>query len=52
MSIREPKEIKFNDIAEYNQWVSSNYCFDNSIRVCGINILDNDKVIATYIKLY
>ena len=52
MSVREPKEIEFNDIAEYNQWVSSKYNFDNSIRLCGLNILDDGKVIANYIKLY
>jgi hypothetical protein len=52
MSVREPKKMEFNDIAEYNQWVSSKYCFDDSIRICGLNILDDGKVIASYIKLY
>ena len=52
MSVREQKEIKFNDIADYNKWISSKYCFDNSIRVCGLNILDDGKVIVSYIKLY
>lgn len=52
MSVREVQEIEFEDVAEYNQWVNSKYCFDDSIRVCGLNILDDGKVIASYIKLY
>lgn len=52
MGIREPKEIEFDDVAEYDQWVNSKYNFDDSIRVCDVNILDNGKVIASYIKLF
>jgi hypothetical protein len=52
MVIREVQEEKFENITDYNTWISTKYCFDDGIRVCGLNILDNGQVVAKYIKLF
>jgi len=52
MSIREPKEIMFDNIQLYMDWYSFQYQNQTGIKVTSLREADGNKMIVSYINLY
>jgi len=52
MSIREPKEIDFGGLIEYNKWKEELYQKQDGCKEVGCYWGDDGRIYASYIELY